>query len=422
MGNVTSASTEESGPEPTPKQVTMVFKALKKEFEHSSAMWQVRDKEQLMMKLRTRFQKECPSAMGAPTIDSDIAASIGRTKLVRINRVGATHRHSNRAEVVAKLEFTNPGLSVKDRIAIAMLEDAEANGLVTPGLTTIVDVTSGNTGIAWGMVAAAKGYQTIQVIPESFSMERRALMLALGVEVVVTPAALGLGGALKKYQEILDILGDRGFAPRQFDNPANVQAHFTTTGPEIWEQCEGKIDAIVTGYGTGGSISGITSYLRKKNPNFIAIAVEPLDTSLLHGDDPKPHALQGLSPPFIPTNAKVELFDEVIRCSTKDALDTAKELAEMEGIAAGISAGANVWAACQVAERPEMEGKRIVTILPSAAERYLSTNLYADLMDQAKNLDIARVDDSVEVKDVMQRNLTSLQEDGTKFRPNFHIT
>lgn len=184
--------------------------------------------------------------------------------------------------------------SVKDRIAIGMLEDAESKGAVKPGETVIVDVTSGNTGIAWGMVAAARGYRTIQIIPEPYSIERRALMMAYGVEIVVTKKEDGIGGAIKKYLEVLKAQGDKGWSPRQFDNPANIATHYAHTGPEIWEQCGGKVDAIVAGYGTGGTISGVTTYLRGKNPDFKAYCVEPMEQSLLHGDEPGPHGIQGI--------------------------------------------------------------------------------------------------------------------------------
>jgi cysteine synthase A len=378
----------------------------------------VQDKELLLMKLRAKLQEESPAAMGCARIDPDISKSIGQTNLVRINKLFMP-RH---AEVVAKVEFTNPGLSVKDRIAKSIIEDAEEKGLITKGETFIVDVTSGNTGIAYGVVAAAKGYKAIQIIPEPYSVERRALMMALGVEVIVTKKADGIPGAIRVYQETLDRLGEKGWAPRQFDNPANIAAHFNHTGPEIWEQCGGKIDVLVAGTGTGGTLSGVTKFLRSKNPNFLCIGVEPMEQSLFNGDKPGPHGIQGISPPFLPDNVQVELIDEVVRCATADALQTSRDLAQQEGIACGISAGANVWAACQVAQRPEMAGKRIVTILPSAAERYFSTALYQDVLAEAKALPLATFNPDTPVSGINMNTLASIKEKGTNFRPGFHVS
>jgi cysteine synthase A len=303
-----------------------------------------------------------------------------------------------------------------------MLEVAEQEGKIQPGVHTIVDITSGNTGIAYGMVAAVKGYQVIQVIPEPYSVERRALMMAFGVQVVVTKKEDGIVGAFKVYKEILDKLGDKGFAPRQFDNPANLKAHVEHTGPEIWEQTGGQIDCIVTGMGTGGTISGVTKYLRSKNPNFKAIAVEPMESSLLNGDKPAPHGIQGIAPPFLPTNACVDELDEVIRCPTAEAMATAKALAQQEGIACGISAGANVWSALQVAKRPEMKGKRIVTFLCSSAERYFSTPLYDGLLEEAKTLPLATFDPEADIQGIIDlHTLESHKAAGTVFRPGFHV-
>lgn len=303
-----------------------------------------------------------------------------------------------------------------------MIEVAEKEGKIQPGVHTIVDITSGNTGIAYGMVAAAKGYQAIQIIPEPYSVERRALMMAFGVDVVVTKKEDGIPGAIKVYKETLDRLGDKGFAPRQFDNPANLKAHMEHTGPEIWEQTGGQIDCIVTGMGTGGTISGVTKCLRSKNPNFKAIAVEPMESSLLNGDKPSPHGIQGISPPFLPTNACVDELDEVIRCPTAEAMATAKQLAQKEGIACGISAGANVWSALQVAKRPEMKGKRIVTFLCSQAERYFSTPLYQGLTEEAKTLPLATFDPETNTEGMIDlHSLESHKAAGTVFRPGFKV-
>lgn len=250
-------------------------------------------------------------------------------------------------------------------------------------------------------------------------------MMALGVTVKVSEKSKGFGGAGKLHHEIIKELGpDKAWNPLQFGNPANIQTHFENTGPEIWEQCGGNIDAIVAAYGTGGTLSGVTKFLRSKNPDFKCIAVEAMENSQLNGDKPGPHGIQGISPPFIPTNVKVEEVDEVLRCPTKEAMKTAKALAKTEGIAVGISAGANVWAACKVASRPEMKGKRIVTILPSAAERYMSTNLYKDLMEEAKNLTPTDFDPSTPITPDMKssmHNLESVKQAGTVFREGFHV-
>lgn len=401
----------------------------------------INEREMFLMSLRDALQRDFPSAMGSPHIDGTIVDCIGHTRLVRIrcdrlfpslllpqsssgsspSPLPAAENRSF-ADVVAKVEFTNPGLSVKDRIAREMIEAAEADGKIQPGVHTIVDITSGNTGIAYGMVAASRGYRAVQIIPESYSVERRALMMALGVRVVVTKKEDGILGAIKVYNETLVALGDAAYAPRQFDNPANLRAHVEHTGPEIWEQCGGRVDAIVAGMGTGGTLSGVTRFLRSRNPAFLCIAVEPTEQSLLNGDAPGPHGIQGISPSFLPTNARVEEIDEVIRCPTSEAMATARRLAREEGIAVGISAGANVWAACQVAARPEMAGKRIVTILPSAAERYLSTALYESLLEDARNLPMATFDPATPATGIDMYTLESHQKGGTVFRPGFKVT
>jgi len=388
-----------------------------------------KDRDAFMMGLRSALHETVPSAMGPPCIEEDIVGCIGKTKLVKLTKIQAVVSETKEGdacgEVVAKLEFTNPGLSVKDRIARSMLEEAEREGTVKPGVNTIVDVTSGNTGIGWGVVGAAKGYDVVQVIPEPYSVERRALMMALGVTVKVSAKASSFKGAIKVHTEVMEELGpDKAWVPLQFGNYANIKAHFDHTGPEIWEQCGGKVDAIVAGYGTGGTLSGITKFLRSKNPNFRCYAVEAMENSQLNGDKPGPHGIQGISPPFVPKNLVIEDVDEVIRCSTKKAMETAWALAKSEGIAVGISAGANVWGACQVASRPEMKGKRIVTILPSAAERYLSTNLYKDLMEEAKNLPITNFDPNTQIPESMQNTMHTLESyknAGTVFREGFRV-
>lgn len=405
------------------------------------------DRDLFMVRLRLALHEELPSAMGPPRIDESIVGCIGETKLVRLNKMpsmlrsnysssssssssddqeGDDQKDNNAAEVVAKLEFTNPGLSVKDRIARKMIEAAERDCKIQPGVHTIVDITSGNTGVGWGVVAAAKGYDVIQIIPEPYSVERRALMMALGVKVLVSKKSDGFDGALKIYRETLNQLGpDKSWTPRQFDNPANIQAHFEHTGPEIWEQCGGKIDAIVAGYGTGGTLSGITKFLRSKNPDFRCYAVEAMESSLLNGDKPGPHGIQGIAPPFLPPNVRIEEINEVIRCPTSEAMKTSRALAKEEGIAVGISAGANVWGACQVANRPDMKGKRIVTILPSAAERYMSTPLYESIMEEAKNLPLSTFDPETKIDEdlvaISMLTLASHKESGTIFQPGFKV-
>lgn len=384
----------------------------------SKTNWLI-DEELLMLRLRAKLQEHTSFAMSASaTVCQNVTECIHQTPLVQIKGVDDTPLQ---AEVVAKVEYLNPGCSVKDRIALSMIEDAELKGLLVPGHTTVIDITSGNTGIGLGVVCAAKGYKCIQVIPEPMSIERRAVMLALGVEVVVTSGASGIAGAIKKYLELVQQYGNNGWSPRQFDNPANLQAHIHHTGPEIWEQCGGRIDAIVAAYGTGGTVSGITTYLRQKNPNFRAICVEPMESSLLSGDAPAPHGIQGIAPPFVPDNTKVELFDEVLRCPTSEAMATSRALASRQGLLCGISAGANVWAALKVAQRPEMRGKRIVTILPSGAERYLTTPLYEPLMQQARELPLSPIDDSIVISGINFNTLETLQKDG-KIRDGFRVS
>jgi len=305
----------------------------------------------------------------------------------------------------------------------SMLDDAEAKGEIKPGETTIIDITSGNAGIAWGMVAAVRGYKVVQILSKPYSVERRALMMAMGVEVVVTSKESGIPGCISKYNEILSKYGGRGWSPNQLGYPVNHTAHYQRTGPEIWEQTGGKVDVVVAAYGTGGTISGVTKYLREMNPDLLCIVVEPMEQSMLNGDDAtKHHGIQGIAPPFVPENVDVSMIDEVIRCTTDDAIKTAHDLVRLDGIACEISSGSNVWAACQVAKRPEMAGKRVVTFLPSAAERYFSTPLYKDLMEAAQNIEFAEIDKKYGQEGFNLRNLASIKESGTTFRPNFHVT
>ena len=303
-------------------------------------------------------------------IYNNAAEAIGNTPLIRLNRIGADLG----AEILVKCEFFNPLNSVKDRIGKAMIEDAEKKGLLKEG-GTIVEPTSGNTGIALAFVARAKGYKCILTMPESMSVERRKLLKLLGAELVLTPAPLGMKGAIAKATEIVKTI-DGGFMPQQFDNPANPQIHRETTAEEIWKDCDGKVDALVAGVGTGGTITGVAEVIKSRNPDFKAIAVEPADSPVLSGGEPSPHKIQGIGAGFVPKNLNVDIVDSVEQVSNDDAFVMAQRLADEEGIPGGISSGAAVTAALRVAAQDEMKGKRIVVILPSMAERYMSTDLF----------------------------------------------
>ncbi len=302
-------------------------------------------------------------------IYSNIAEAIGNTPLVRLNRV----TEACRAEVVAKLEFFNPLNSVKDRIGRAMIEAAEADGRLKPG-GLIVEPTSGNTGIALAFVARAKGYRCVLTMPESMSLERRKLLKLLGAELVLTPAELGMKGAIARATEI--VATEKGFMPQQFENPANPEVHRRTTAEEIWRDADGEVDAIVAGVGTGGTITGVAEVLKSRRPGFQAIAVEPADSPVISGGAPGPHKIQGIGAGFIPKNLNVDILDGVEQVSNDDAFAMARRLSDEEGIPGGISSGAAVVAALRVVAREEMSGKRIVVILPSMAERYMSTDLF----------------------------------------------
>jgi len=303
-------------------------------------------------------------------IFNNAAEAIGNTPLVRLNKVS----EGLKAEVVAKLEFFNPLNSVKDRIGKAMIEAAEADGRLQPG-GVIVEPTSGNTGIALAFVARAKGYRCILTMPESMSLERRKLLKLLGAELVLTPAELGMKGAIQKAIEITASM-DGAVMPQQFENPANPEIHRKTTAEEIWRDTDGQVDAIVAGVGTGGTISGVSEVLKQRNPSFKAFAVEPADSPVISGGSPGPHKIQGIGAGFIPKNLNVDILDGVEKVSNEDAIAMARRLSSEEGIPGGISSGAAVVAALRVAARPDMEGKRIVVILPSMAERYMSTDLF----------------------------------------------
>ena len=306
-------------------------------------------------------------------IYNNAAEAIGNTPLVRLNRIGADLD----AEILVKCEFFNPLNSVKDRIGKAMIEDAEAKGLLKEG-GTIVEPTSGNTGIALAFVARAKGYKCILTMPESMSVERRKLLKLLGAELVLTPAPLGMKGAIAKAAEIVETI-DGGFMPQQFDNPANPEVHRRTTAEEIWKDCDGKVDAIVAGVGTGGTITGIAEVIKSRNPDFKAIAVEPSDSPVLSGGEPSPHKIQGIGAGFVPKNLNVDIVDTIEQVSNDDSFAMAQRLANEEGIPGGISSGAAVTAALRVAAQADMKGKRIVVILPSMAERYMSTDLFKNI-------------------------------------------
>jgi len=303
-------------------------------------------------------------------IYNNVAETVGNTPLIRLNRIGA----DTGAEIIAKCEFYNPLNSVKDRIGKAMIEAAEADGSLKEG-GVIVEPTSGNTGIALAFVARAKGYRCILTMPESMSLERRKLLKLLGAELVLTPAEKGMKGAIAKATEIVSET-DGAFMPQQFENPANPEIHRQTTAQEIWSDCDGKVDAIVAGVGTGGTITGVAEVIKQRNPGFKAFAVEPADSPVISGEAPGPHKIQGIGAGFIPKNLNVDILDGAVKVTNDEAFAMARRLSDEEGIPGGISSGAAVAAALQVAARPDMKGKRIVVILPSMAERYMSTDLF----------------------------------------------
>jgi len=307
---------------------------------------------------------------------SSITELIGRTPLVRLNRIS----DESGAEVLGKLESFNPGGSVKDRIGLAMIEAAERDGHIAPGRTTLIEPTSGNTGIALAMVAAARGYDMVLTMPDTMSIERRTILKAFGARLVLTPGADGMRGAVARALE-LAAESDDAFVPQQFENPANPEVHRLTTAEEIWADTGGEVDAFVAGVGTGGTLTGVGAVLKERRPGALVVAVEPADSPVLSGGAPGPHKIQGIGAGFVPKVLDTDVYDEIVKVSAEEAFAAARDLARQEGVLVGISAGANVWAAGQVARRPEFKGKVVVTVLCDTGERYLSTPLFADIAE-----------------------------------------
>jgi cysteine synthase A len=313
-------------------------------------------------------------------IANNITETIGRTPLVRLSKLGA----GLGGEVLVKLEGFNPNASVKDRIAVSMINEAEKAGLISPGKNVIIEPTSGNTGIGLAFAAAVKGYRLILVMPDTMSVERRVVLRAFGAELVLTPGPKGIKEAIALAEEI-KAKTPGGFIPQQFLNPANPKIHRETTGPEIWNDTDGKVDILVSGVGTGGTLTGVSEFIKPKKPSFKVVAVEPVESQVLQGGTHSPHKIQGIGTGFIPDVLRRDLIDEVVAVSADDSIKTARRAAKEEGILIGISGGAAVEAALRVAAKPENKGKQIVTIVPDYGERYISTILFEDYRNEALN-------------------------------------